>query len=75
MTVPSDKEAPSPTRGPGTTATPSRVDARGLIALRATTTSLTIASGTSVSHIHFDFSLTTQACPHTYIGSSIATET
>ena len=35
---------------------------------------LLTASGTSASHIHFDFSVATQACPHTYIGSSIATE-
>ena len=58
-TIPSDKEAPSPTHSLGTTATPSHTDARGLATPQAMTTSVTTPSDTSVSHVHFDFSLPT----------------
>jgi hypothetical protein len=56
------------------TATPPRADARGVAATRTTTASSMIASGTLVSHIHFDLSLSTSAHPHTYTSPPIVVE-
>ena len=66
MTIPDDKEIHSPARDLGITTTPPRTNAWGLTVPRATT-----ASGTSVSYINFDLSLSTQAHPHTWVGSPI----
>ena len=73
-TIPSTEEASSPARGPEIAMASSGADPRGLIAPRAMTASFATASGTSVSHIHFELCLTTQAHPHTCVGSPVVSE-
>ena len=52
----------------------SRADARGLAAPQAMATSLMAAFGTSIRHMHFDLSLSTQARSHTRVGSPVVLE-
>ena len=71
-TIPSTKEIPSLARILEIAMTSPRTSARGLAMPRATTTISVMASDTSVSYISFDYSRSTQAHPHTHVGSPIS---
>ena len=58
-TIPCSEETSSPAHNPEIAVASSQADAQELITPRVVTASFVIAFGTSVSHIHFDLSLST----------------